>query len=100
MGEARLELDVDARHLSDDVRVGIGHAVVDLHAVYELVGGGRRRGIGHSPQCACRATLFGPLKCSYLPPWQSCAAANVGGAAPRSCGPFLRGLAAGAWALA
>jgi hypothetical protein len=36
--QAELEFHVDARHLSDDVRVGVAHAVIHLHTVDNVAG--------------------------------------------------------------
>ena len=41
--QAELELNVDAGHLGDDVRVGVAHAVIHLYTV-DNVAGARRHG--------------------------------------------------------
>jgi hypothetical protein len=48
--EAELEIHVDAWHFGDDVRVGVGHAVIHLDTVDDLAGA-FGDGIGRAAGC-------------------------------------------------
>jgi hypothetical protein len=49
--QAKLEIDVDARHFGDDVRVGVAYAVIHLDTVDD-VAGARGHGFGQGAGCA------------------------------------------------